>query len=60
MVTINLDRDRLLRKLKVDEKELEDLLFNLKSESKVIGDDIEIEVNADRLISFPLMVSRGL
>ncbi|BBG27402.1 phenylalanine--tRNA ligase subunit beta [Sulfuracidifex tepidarius] len=48
MVTINLDRDRLLRKLKVDEKELEDLLFNLKSESKVIGDDIEIEVNADR------------
>lgn len=48
MVTINLDRERLLEKLKIDEKELEDLLFNLKSESKVIEDTIEIEVNADR------------
>ncbi|MUN28765.1 phenylalanine--tRNA ligase subunit beta [Sulfuracidifex metallicus] len=48
MVTINLNRERLLKKLNLREDELEDLLFNLKSESKVSGDSIEIEVNADR------------
>lgn len=50
MVTITLKQSRLLELLKVNEKELEDVLFNLKSEVEKVGEDeISIEINADRL-----------
>lgn len=50
MVTIILRESRLLDLLKVKEKELEEILFNLKSEVEKVGEDeISIEINADRL-----------
>ncbi|AWR97100.1 phenylalanine--tRNA ligase subunit beta [Acidianus sulfidivorans JP7] len=50
MVTINLKESRLMNLLKINEKELEEVLFNLKSEIEKIGEDeISVEINADRL-----------
>ncbi|WP_187152651.1 phenylalanine--tRNA ligase subunit beta [Acidianus manzaensis] len=50
MVTINLKESRLMNLLKISEKELEDVLFDLKSEIEKIGEDeISVEINADRL-----------
>ncbi|BFI74032.1 phenylalanine--tRNA ligase subunit beta [Sulfurisphaera ohwakuensis] len=49
MPTINIYKWRLLNELKISETQLEDLLFNLKSEMKPIDQDhIEIEINNDR------------
>ncbi len=50
MVTITLKKSRLLEKLKVTEGELEEILFNLKSEIEPVDqENIAIEINADRL-----------
>ncbi|MBW9141358.1 MAG: phenylalanine--tRNA ligase subunit beta [Candidatus Aramenus sp.] len=50
MVTITLRKSRLLEKLKLTEGELEEVLFNLKSEIEPIDqENIAIEINADRL-----------
>lgn len=50
MVTINLRESRLLNLLRLNEKELENVLFDLKSEVEKIGEDeISVEINADRL-----------
>lgn len=49
MPTINVYKWRLLKELNVNESQLEDLLFNLKSEMKPIDQDhLEIEINNDR------------
>ncbi len=50
MVNIILKESRLLNLLGLDEKDLNDVLFNLKSEVEKRGEDeIEIEINSDRL-----------
>ncbi|MEM3855995.1 MAG: phenylalanine--tRNA ligase beta subunit-related protein, partial [Saccharolobus sp.] len=50
MVTIVLSKRKLLDKLGLNEHELEDILFNLKSEIKPVDENnLEIEINADRL-----------
>ncbi|WP_338599633.1 phenylalanine--tRNA ligase subunit beta [Sulfolobus tengchongensis] len=50
MVTIVLNKYSLLGKLKITEDQLDNLLFNLKSEVKPIDENnIEVEINADRL-----------
>ncbi|MCH4814304.1 MAG: phenylalanine--tRNA ligase subunit beta [Saccharolobus sp.] len=50
MVTIVLNKYKLLDKIHIGQQKLEDLLFNLKSEVKPIDENnIEIEINADRL-----------
>jgi phenylalanyl-tRNA synthetase beta chain len=49
MPTIVVNKWDLLSMLRVSERELEDLLFNLKSESKEVDPDhLEIEINNDR------------
>jgi len=49
MPTIVVNKWDLLSSLKVSEGELEDLLFNLKSETKEVDPDhLEIEINNDR------------
>ncbi|BCU71311.1 phenylalanine--tRNA ligase subunit beta [Stygiolobus caldivivus] len=56
MVNIIVYKWDLLNKLKISENELEDLLFNLKSEVKPVDQDhLEIEINNDRpdLLSTP-------
>jgi phenylalanyl-tRNA synthetase beta chain len=58
MPTVNFNKWKLLEKLKIDEKSLEEILFKLKSESKIIDENtIEIEVNADRP---DLLISDGI
>ncbi|MCY0883965.1 MAG: phenylalanine--tRNA ligase subunit beta [Acidianus infernus] len=50
MVNIVLKESRLLNLLGLEEKELNDVLFNLKSEVEKRGEDeLEIEINSDRL-----------
>ncbi|EZQ03183.1 phenylalanyl-tRNA synthetase subunit beta [Candidatus Acidianus copahuensis] len=50
MVTIVVKESKILEKVKLTEKELEEVLFNLKSETEKIGEDeLSIEINADRL-----------
>ncbi len=50
MVTIVLNKYKLLNPLKISESQLEELLFNLKSEMKPLDENnVEIEINADRL-----------
>jgi len=50
MVTIVVKKSKLLQELKLTQKELENVLFNLKSEVEPIDEDnISIEINADRL-----------
>ncbi|AAK40457.1 phenylalanine--tRNA ligase subunit beta [Saccharolobus solfataricus] len=50
MVTIVLNKYKLLNKIGIGQQKLEDLLFNLKSEIKPVDEsNIEIEINADRL-----------
>ena len=62
MPTIVVNKWDLLSLLKVDEKELEDLLFNLKSESKEVDPDhLEIEINNDRPdLLHPLGIKRAI
>jgi len=58
MPTVIFNKSRLLEKLNIDEQKLEELLFNLKSESKIIDENnIEIEINADRP---DLLISDGI
>ncbi|MFP3218129.1 phenylalanine--tRNA ligase subunit beta [Acidianus sp.] len=50
MVNIVLKESRLLNLLGLEEKDLNDVLFNLKSEVEKRGEDeLEIEINSDRL-----------
>jgi len=50
MVTIILNKNKLLNKLGIDGNLLENILFNLKSEMKMLDENnLEIEINADRL-----------
>jgi phenylalanyl-tRNA synthetase beta chain len=50
MVNIVLKESRLLNLLVLEEKDLNDVLFNLKSEVEKRGEDeLEIEINSDRL-----------
>jgi len=50
MVTIVVKKSKLLQELKLTQNELENVLFNLKSEVEPIDEDnISIEINADRL-----------
>ncbi|MCY0860377.1 MAG: phenylalanine--tRNA ligase subunit beta [Sulfolobaceae archaeon] len=49
MVTITLNKYKLLNRIRLGENELSDLLFKLGCESKVLENEIEIEINANRL-----------
>ena len=62
MPTIVVNKWDLLSLLKVDERELEDLLFNLKSESKEVdADHLEVEINNDRPdLLHPLGIKRAI
>lgn len=50
MVTIAVNKDKLLKRLRLEEDELDYILFNLGSETRVIdNNEVEIEINANRL-----------
>jgi len=58
MPTIILDRSRVTRRIKISDKELNEVLFSLKAESKEIDRQyIEVEVNADRP---DMLISEGI
>jgi phenylalanyl-tRNA synthetase beta chain len=58
MPTIILDRSRVTRRIKISDKELNEVLFSLKAESKEIDRQyIEVEVNTDRP---DMLISEGI